>query len=56
MVSNQIKADERQRQSAFDGLFNDGSLPFNFEMWAVAVRQQMLASLKKRESNRSNWD
>jgi hypothetical protein len=55
MVSNQIKADERQRQSGFDGLFND-RMPFNFDVWAVAVRQQMLASLKKREGGRSNWD
>ncbi|HEY9629171.1 MAG TPA: hypothetical protein V6C84_17855 [Coleofasciculaceae cyanobacterium] len=28
---------------------------FDFDMWAVAVRQQMLATLKKREGSRSNW-
>jgi hypothetical protein len=27
----------------------------DFDLWAVAVRQQMLATIKRRESVRSNW-
>ncbi len=56
MVTNQLKGDERQRQTAFEELYSDRRLPSNFENWAVAVRRQMLASLKKREGSRSNWD
>ncbi|MBD3884781.1 hypothetical protein IFO70_23890 [Phormidium tenue FACHB-886] len=26
-----------------------------FDLWAVAVRQQMIATIKRRESSRSNW-
>lgn len=29
---------------------------FDFDQWAGAVRQQMLAALKKRERIRSAWD
>ncbi|MBW4464421.1 MAG: hypothetical protein KME07_03140 [Pegethrix bostrychoides GSE-TBD4-15B] len=53
MVTNQTQVEERQRLAAMD-FQNKGR--FNFDAWAVAVRQQMLASLKKRESKRSNWD
>jgi hypothetical protein len=29
---------------------------FNFDQWAGAVKQQMLAALKRRERMRSAWD
>lgn len=50
----QAQGDEK-RQIALDG-FSRTEQHFNFDVWAVAVRQQMLAALKKRESNRVNWD
>jgi hypothetical protein len=36
----------------------DGSIDptFNFDQWADAVKQQMLASLKRRERMRSAWN
>jgi hypothetical protein len=56
MVSNQMKGDEKQQSVAFEVPFTGADRPVNFESWAVAVRRQMLAALKKRESNRLNWD
>jgi hypothetical protein len=45
----QVSRQPRFPLQAFTG--ND----FDFELWAVAVRRQMLATLKKREGSRSNW-
>ncbi|WNZ21840.1 hypothetical protein HJG54_02455 [Leptolyngbya sp. NK1-12] len=56
MVSNQTQSDEKQRQAAIDGFIGGTNQQFNFDVWAVAVKRQMLAALKKRESNRVNWD
>jgi len=50
MVSNQTQVEERQRLSTDE--FFESAERFNFDAWAVAVRRQMLASLKKRESGR----
>jgi hypothetical protein len=55
MVGNQTQGEEKQRQVAFEGRLNGSDQHFNFDMWATAVRQQMLAALKKRESSRANW-
>lgn len=52
MVSNQTQVEERQHLAAG---FQDAER-FNFDAWAVAVRRQMLAALKKREGSRSNWE
>lgn len=54
MVSNQTQVEERQHLAVID--FSRNAERFNFDAWATAVRQQMLASLKKRESRRSNWE
>ena len=51
----QVQGDEKQRQVALEG-FSRTEQHFNFDVWAVAVRQQMLAALKKREGSRVNWD
>lgn len=56
MVSNQAQGEEKQRQVALDGWMRSGEQHFNFDMWAVAVRRQMIAALKKREGSRANWD
>jgi len=50
MVSNQMQVEERQRLAAVE--FFEDAERFNFDAWAVAVRRQMLASLKKRETGR----
>jgi hypothetical protein len=44
---------DMQSRQAFDS--NRDASDFNFDRWAVAVRRQMLAALKKREASRSNW-
>jgi hypothetical protein len=54
-MNNKAQADRQQRQS-FEGFSNSNDENFNFDLWAVAVRQQMLAALKKREGHRVNWD
>lgn len=56
MVSKQTQSDEKQRQVTLEGLFTGTDQHFNFDVWAVAVRRQMLAALKKREGSRVNWD
>jgi hypothetical protein len=56
MVSNQTQSDEKQRQAAVDGFMSGTNQQFNFDVWAVAVKRQMLAALKKREGSRVNWD
>ncbi|NJO79482.1 MAG: hypothetical protein HC827_13850 [Cyanobacteria bacterium RM1_2_2] len=56
MVSNQGQSEEKQRQVTFEGWLRSGEQSFNFDMWAVEVRRQMIASLKKREGSRANWD
>ncbi|MBW4657354.1 MAG: hypothetical protein KME15_01665 [Drouetiella hepatica Uher 2000/2452] len=45
----QVSKQPRFILQAFTG--ND----FDFDLWALAVRQQMMATLKKREGSRSNW-
>ena len=54
MISNQTQGEERQRLAGAE-IFQDAER-FNFDAWAVAVRRQMLAALKKREGSRSNWE
>lgn len=56
MASNQAQSEEKQRQVTLEGLIRSGEQHFNFDSWAVAVRRQMIAALKKRESSRANWD
>jgi len=55
-MSNTSRSEQQTGQST------EGSNPsysdpgFNFDQWAGAVKQQMLAALKKRERIRSAWD
>lgn len=50
------KQAEKQIVSSHDlAVSGDGVPNYTFEQWAGAVRQQMLAALKKRESNRGAW-
>jgi hypothetical protein len=46
---------DRQARYPFQILTGSAETEFDFDLWAVAVRQQMLATLKKREGSRSNW-
>ncbi|HEY9699572.1 MAG TPA: hypothetical protein V6D10_20095 [Trichocoleus sp.] len=43
----------QQESQSFDGVFTSREVMLDFDRWAVAVRQQMLAALKKREGSRS---
>ncbi len=54
-MATQPQGDEQKRKS-FDAFVNSTDKNFNFDLWAVAVRRQMLASLKRREGNRSGWE
>jgi hypothetical protein len=56
MISNQTQGDGKQRQVSLETVAGGREQRFDFDLWAVAVRRQMLAALKKRESNRVNWD
>lgn len=49
----ELKNLERQSFAAPSSTTTDEN--FNFDLWAVAVRRQMLAALKKREGVRANW-
>ncbi len=44
---------DREEGQNFDGAFSAREVMLDFDRWAVAVRQQMLAALKKREGSRS---
>ncbi len=55
MVTNQTQGDERQRLVSLETRMSGIEPHFDFDSWAVAVRRQMLAALKKRESSRTNW-
>jgi hypothetical protein len=52
-MNNNISTEGQQRQ--FFDTTGGSTGSFNFDSWAVAVRRQMLASLKKREAGRSTW-
>ncbi|MCU0524729.1 MAG: hypothetical protein MUF72_07875 [Elainella sp. Prado103] len=54
MVRNQAREGEQQPASLETWLSNPNH-SFNFDSWATAVRQQMIAALKKREQNRIKW-
>lgn len=54
MVSNNAQGEMKQRQS-LEAVVNQMQDEFDFDRWAVAVRRQMLAALKKREGHRSSW-
>lgn len=56
MVSNQVQGEEKQRQNSIEGSTPNAGQSINFDSWAIAVRQQMIAALKKREGNRVNWE
>jgi hypothetical protein len=45
----------RQPISSLQQVIGTTSPDFDFDLWAVAVRQQMLAALKRKEGSRSNW-
>lgn len=54
-MSNTSRSEKQVGQSV-EGKSNYIDPTFNFDQWAGAVKQQMLASLKKRERVRSIWD
>lgn len=54
MVSNSENNQDKQPSRASEGSLSGNDPWAPFDLWAVAVRRQMLASLKKRESKRGN--
>jgi hypothetical protein len=46
---------DRQAKYALQAFTSSAEMGFDFDLWAIAVRRQMLATLKKREGSRSNW-
>jgi hypothetical protein len=50
-MNNSIK---QQPSNCLDTSFNDSLDRFNFDVWASAVRRQMVASLQKRGSERES--
>lgn len=54
-MSNTSRSEQQTGQSA-EGNTSYTDPTFNFDQWAGAVKQQMLAALKKRERIRSVWD
>lgn len=54
MVRNQAHEADQQAP-ALETWLSNANHSFNFDSWATAVRQQMIAALKKREQNRIKW-
>lgn len=53
MDSNvQVKRQPSYSLEVFNGFVDKD---FDFDVWAIAVRRQMLATIKRREGSRSNW-
>lgn len=55
-MSNTSRSDQQLGQPVDRGMDSYVDPTFNFDQWAGAVKQQMLAALKKRERTRSIWN